>query len=168
MKKLLTVLVVVTVSMSLAGEAKSIGAFASYWNSKDLDNGYGLGVKHKFQIIPIVAVDVRASWLSFSGVSDDFLGLGNGDLNMFPLEATALAQLGLFYGGVGAGYYIFDGKNLDYDNAPGGFLLAGLKFTLGGLGAFGELKYTWVESKVDDVTVDASGVGVNLGVLLGW
>ena len=160
MKKLLTLIVVVAVSMSLAGEAKSIGAFVSYWNGEDIDNGYGLGVKHKFQIIPIFAVDIRASWLSFS---DDPV-----DLNMFPLEATALAKLGMFYGGVGAGYYIFDGKNVDLDNAPGGFILAGIQFALGGMGVFGELKYTWVESKVSGNTVDASGIGVNLGVLFGW
>jgi hypothetical protein len=160
MRKLLTVIVVLAVSMSLAGEAKSLGAFVSYWNGADIDNGYGLGVKHKFQIIPIFAIDVRASWLSFS---DDPV-----DLNMYPLEATALAQLGLFYGGVGAGYYIFSGNDLDYENAVGGFLLAGVKLSLGGLGVFGELKYTWVEPKVNDVTFDASGVGVNLGVLFGW
>ncbi|MCK4775728.1 MAG: hypothetical protein KAT30_13105, partial [Candidatus Krumholzibacteria bacterium] len=90
------------------------------------------------------------------------------DLNLYPLEATALAKLGMFYGGVGAGYYIFEGKDVDLDNAAGGYILAGIQIALGGLGAFGELKYTWVESKVDDVTVDASGVGVNLGVLLGF
>ncbi len=69
---------------------------------------------------------------------------------------------------MGAGYYIFDGKDEDFDDAAGGFILAGIEIALGGLGAFGELKYTWVESKVDDDTVDASGVGVNLGVLLGF
>ena len=160
MRKLLTLIVVLAVVTSMAGEAKCLGIFGSYWNGEDIDNGYGLGVKHKFQIIPIFAIDARASWLSFS---DD-----SADLNLYPLEATALAKLGMFYGGVGAGYYIFEGKDVDFDNAAGGYILAGIQIALGGLGAFGELKYTWVESKVDDDTVDASGVGVNLGVLLGF
>jgi len=160
MRKLLALIVVLAVVTSMAGEAKCLGIFGSYWNGEDIDNGYGLGVKHKFQIIPIFAIDARASWLSFS---DDPV-----DLNMYPLEATALAKLGMFYGGVGAGYYIFDGKDVDLDNAAGGFILAGIEIALGGLGVFGELKYTWVESKVGDATVDASGAGVNVGVLLGF
>lgn len=160
MKKLLAVVTVLVVVAGMSGEARSIGIFGSYWNGKDIDNGYGIGVKHKFQLIPIFAVDVRGSWLSF--------GENTTDLNLYPLEATALASLGMFYGGVGAGYYIFDGKDSDYDNAAGGFALGGLKLALGGLGVFGELKYTWVESKISEKTVSANGVGVNLGVLLGW
>ena len=159
MKKIIVALVLVSAVMSTAGDAHSIGAFLSYWNGEDIDNGYGLGLKHKFQIIPIVGVEARASWLSFS----------DADLNLYPLEAAGRANLGLFYGGLGAGYYIFSGKDVNWDNAWGGFLFAGVEIAVGGLGVFGELKYTWVESKIEDLaTASGNGIGVNAGVLFGW
>ena len=159
MKKLLVALVLVAAVVSTAGDAHSIGAFLSYWDGEDLENGYGGGLKHKFQIIPIIGVEARASWLSFS----------DADLNLYPLEAAGRASLGMFYGGLGAGYYIFSGKDKNWDNAFGGFLFGGLELGLAGLGVFGELKYTWVESKIEDLgTASGNGIGVNAGVLFGW
>jgi len=169
MKKLVVVVVAAAIVMSLSAEAHSIGAFLSYWNGKDTGNGYGIGVNHQIKIIPIVSADVRASWLSFGDVDADLSQLGNTDLSVFPLEALARVKLGLFFLGAGAGYYIFDGKDVNYDNAWGGFVLGGLELAIGPVGAFGELKYTWVETKIDgEGNVDGSGVGVNIGVLFGF
>jgi hypothetical protein len=159
MKKIIIALVVLSAVVSTAGNAHAIGAFLSYWNGEDIDNGYGAGIKHKFQIVPIIGVEARASWLSFS----------DKDVNLYPLEAAGRASFGLFYGGLGGGYYIFSGKNTDMDDAFGGFLFAGIEVTLAKLGVFGELKYTWVESKIGDLaTVSGNGVGINAGVLFGW
>lgn len=154
MKKLLAVVVAAVIVMSFSTQAHSIEAFLSYWNGKDTDNGYGLGIGHQIKIIPILFADVRASWLSF----------GDTDVSVFPLEGLFGAKLGMFYGGVGPGYYIFDGL----DNAWGGFGVGGLKFTIAKIGAFAELKYTWVETKNNLGDVDASGVGLNVGVIFGW
>lgn len=168
MKKLIVVVAAVAIVMSLSAEAHSIGAFLSYWNGEDTGNGYGIGVNHQIKIIPIVSADIRASWLSFGDVAEDLSQLGNTDLNVFPLEALGRAKLSLFYLGAGVGYYIFDGKDLDYDNAWGGFILGGLELSIGPVGAFGELKYTWVETKIDGAgNVDGTGVGVNIGVSFG-
>jgi hypothetical protein len=138
----------------LAPEAKSFGAYATWWNGDGIDNGGGFGAKWKFISLPFVGADVRASWVHF----------GDAELNVVPLEATGLVDIGLVYGGLGFGYYIFD----DADNAGGTYALLGGKLALAGLGVFGEFKYTWVEPKVDEIKFKASGPGINVGVLLGW
>jgi hypothetical protein len=158
MNKRLILAVAAIVVMSVAPQAHSIEGFVSYWNGKDTDNGYGLGVGQQIKIVPIVSGGVRLSWLSF----------GDSDLNLYPLEALVRAKFGMFYGGGGIGYYIFDGKNVDFDNSAGGFLIAGVDFTLAKIGAFGELKYTFVNSKVAGQDVDGSGIGVNVGVVFNW
>lgn len=140
----------------------AIGIFGQWQDSNDGDSGYGLGLKHEFSIIPIISMDVRASWLRYSG--DD----GEGDIDMFPLEAFGRAKLGLLYGGVGVGYYIFSG---DYSpkNSLGGFAAAGVELKLLGLGVFGELRYLFLEADMDDIIggkADMSGWGANIGVTL--
>jgi hypothetical protein len=160
MKKLLTVAIALTMLASFAPQAHSIGGFLSWWNSDDADNGFGLGVNHQIRIIPLIGADVRVSWLKFGG---------DGDFNMFPLEAAGYANLGLFYGGLGAGYYIMDS---DLDSSLGWFLLGGAKLGLAGFSLFGELKYTFLTSDVDLGTqgkkeVDITGIGLNVGVTLG-
>jgi hypothetical protein len=161
MKKLLTVVVAAVIVMSLSAEAHSFGAYLSYWNGQDIDNGYGVGLKHKFQIVPIFSVEARASWLKFS---DDPV-----DLNLFPLEAMGRAKLGLFYLGAGVGYYIFDAKDASVDNTVGAFGVAGVEFALAGLGGFAELKYTYADTKTEsDADLDGSGIGVNVGIIFDW
>lgn len=159
MKKLVTVLVAAAIVASFTAPAHSVEAFLSYWNGKDTDNGYGFGVGHQIKIIPILFGDLRASWLSF----------GDADMNLYPLEGLVGAKLGIFYVGAGPGYYIFSGTDVSVDNAWGAFGVGGIKFTIAGLGAFGELKYTWVETKIEDsIDIDGSGIGINVGVIFGW
>ena len=164
MKKFLTVMVAVAIVVSLAPQAHSIGAFLSYWNGADTDNGYGVGLKHQIKIIPLISGEVRASWLSFS---DDDPGM-----NVYPLEGLAKVNLGMFYAGLGAGYYIFSGSDdVKWDNAWGIFGVGGLEITVAKIGVFGELKYTWVETKITEPIskdVDGSGVGLNAGVVFNW
>jgi len=161
MKKLLTVVVAVAIVASFTAPAHSFEAFLSYWNGADTDNGYGLGIGHQIKIVPIVFADVRASWLSFSD--------GDADLNLYPLEGMVGVKLGLFYLAAGPGYYIFSGKDVEVDDAWGVFGLGGIGLTVAKIGVFGELKYTWVETKIaDSIDVDGSGVGVNIGVVFNW
>ena len=140
----------------------AIGFFAQWQDSKDEDSGYGFGLKQSFSIIPIISVEARASWLRYS--SDD----GAEDLDMFPLEAFGRASLGMFYVGLGAGYYIFSGESAP-KNSFGGFAAAGIEITLLGLGAFGELRYLYLEPELDSNiggTSDMNGFGANVGVIL--
>ena len=133
--------------------AKAVNIFAQWQDTKDLDSGFGLGVGHKFQIIPIVSVEGRISYLRF-----DKNSVG---LNMFPFEALGRAKLGLFYGGVGLGYYFFSG-DFKPDNSFGGFIAGGIEFTLFGLGAYGELRYLLLEPDGGNL----NGFGAGLGVVL--
>lgn len=164
MKKSLTVIVALALVVSFAPKAHSIGAFLSYWNGSDTDNGYGAGLSHQIKLVPLISGEVRASWLSHSD--------GGFDMNLYPLEGLVRAKLGLFYAGLGGGYYIFSGKDgVELDNDWGAFGVAGLELTVAGIGVFGELKYTWIETKMTAPTesdVDASGIGVNVGVVFNW
>jgi hypothetical protein len=149
-------------SAACAVPSSSIGVFAQWQDSKDADSGYGFGVKHDFSIIPIISVEARASWLMYSGSGDE------GDLDMFPLEAFACVKSGMLYGGVGVGYYILSGDNSPKDSL-GGFAAMGIDFNILGLGAFGELRYLYLEPDLDNEkggTVDMSGIGANVGVTL--
>ena len=86
---------------------------------------------------------------------------------MFPLEAFGRAKFGMFYGGLGLGYYVMSG---DYapKNTVGGFGALGIEFTLAGLGAFGEVRYLYLEPEFDDLpgNADMNGMGAALGVIL--
>ena len=142
--------------------AHSIGIFGQWQDSNDGDSGYGLGIKQNFGIIPLISVEARASWLRYGGDDE------SGNLDMFPLEAFGRLNLGMFYGGVGIGYYLFSG---DYSpkNTVGGFAAAGIEISLLGLGVFGELRYLVLEPDLDtDIggSVDMSGMGANIGVTL--
>lgn len=161
MKRVLVLSLVIVALLVFTGDALGIGIFGSYWHGEETDTGYGLGIKHKFNVITLISVDIRASWLSFK---DE----GETDLNLYPLEATALAKLGPVYGGLGAGYYIFDAKNADADNSTGWFILVGGEITAGGIGLFGEFKWTFLDTKIEDINVNADGFGINAGILLFW
>ena len=159
--KCLRILLILTMTVGFltagATGADAIGVFAEWQDSKDANSGFGLGVGHKFQIIPIVAAEARVSWIRYDG-----------GLDMFPLEALGRAKLGLFYAGAGIGYYIFS-ADFAPKNTVGGFLMGGGEFTLLGLGAFAELRYLFLEPDNDDIIggkIDMGGFGALVGVIL--
>jgi len=155
--RILILVLAFTLGAALASPANAIGIFGQ-WQDSDGESGYGLGLKHEFSIIPIISIEARASWLRYS---DDVA-----DLDMFPLEAFGKAKLGMFYGGIGLGYYIMSG-DFAPDSSLGGFAALGIEFGLGGIGAFGEIRYLYLEPDYESgVSVDMSGIGANLGVTL--
>jgi hypothetical protein len=142
--------------------AHAIGAFLQWQDAGDMDSGFGFGLKKKFQIIPIVAVEARASWLHYdqSGRYPD--------LDMFPLEAVGRAKLAFFYGGLGVGYFINTGDDSP-KNSLGWSIVVGGEFTLFGLGAFAEGRYLFLEPDEKDSiggSRDMGGLGANVGVIL--
>jgi hypothetical protein len=152
---------------ALVPSAHAIGVMASWWNMDDAsDDGFGVGLRSKTQIVPMVAIDTRVSWIKFS----------DPDVNVFPIEATGLLKLGMLYAGLGAGYYIFDADGADLDNNFGWYVLGGVDVGLSSFSIFGEVKWTMLSTDIKDVDpnlgdvptkLDADGIGINLGVMIG-
>lgn len=152
---LLSLAVLMLVSVSPQPAHSSMGVFATWWDGKDTDSGFGGGVKYQIPLIPIVGLDLRASYVNFS----------DADLYTIPLEAVGVLDFGLLYGGAALGYYIWGGNDLSSNNQVGGSILGGVSLGLGGLGVFGELRYNIVKTRLDDrVDVKSDGFNINLGV----
>ena len=153
---------VVLAFLVVAAPAGALGAFAHWQNSEDMDSGFGFGVKHKFQIVPVLSAEARAAWIGYGSKGS------LASLNMYPLEAIAKAKLGLLYGGAGVGWYPFSG-DLSPKASVGGTILAGGEFTLFGLGAFAEGRYLFLEADEDDsigTKRKMDGFGASLGVII--
>ena len=160
MSRLLVALLVAIPFLLLAPmEAQGgIGVFGTWWNGEDVDDGFGLGAKFDIKLIPLIGIDLRGSYVSFS----------DADMSVVPLEAVGALNLGVIYGGVSVGYYIWSAKDVSADDGVGGSVFAGLKLKLFGIGPFGELRYNFAETKIEDVsTVKADGFSANLGLSFG-
>jgi hypothetical protein len=142
--------------------ASALGGFAHWQDSDAVGSGFGFGLTHNISIVPIVSVDARATWIGYgsSGALEN--------LNLYPLEAIGKVKLGILYGGLGIGYYLFSG-DLSPKSTVGGTILAGGEFTLFGLGAFAEGRYLFLEPDADesiDGKYEMDGFGASLGVLI--
>jgi hypothetical protein len=133
----------------------ALGGYYSYWQGDDLDSGNGVGGRATILHLAIVEVDARISVLRFDKPG----------VTAVPIELAGYASLGVFYGGLGVGYYIFDEKIVD---SGGTFVLLGAKVALMGFGFFAETNYRFIQPTVNNVEIDASGVGASFGVLLGF
>ncbi len=136
-----------------------LGVFATWWDGDEVDSGFGGGLKYQVPLIPIISLDFRASYINF----------GDADLYTIPLELTGVVDFNLFYAGLAAGYYIWSSSSdlldLSAKDEVGGSILAGVKIGLGPVGAFGELRYNFVNTEVvEGVPLSADGFSVNLGV----
>ena len=138
-----------------------IGAFGSWWDSKDYGALYGGGGRLGFEIFSGVALEARVSYLTSESQDDVIEGRNvSTELELVPLEALVTWTLDVSeaikpYIGAGAGYYL---KNVDWksiasdviDDAEekdsvGYFALAGLDIELGSVILFGEAKYNIVQ-----------------------
>ncbi len=158
--------------------ADAFGIMGSWWNLQDTDeDGWGGGLRQQIPLIPPkggdsedalvrFGLDTRASYFRFS----------DAELNMIPLEVGGMVQLGLIYAELGGGYYIFDASNFDVNNAWGWYVLGGVNIGRGAKGLFAELKWTSLTTDLGDVdvdlgdvpnSIDANGVGINVGINFG-
>lgn len=180
MKRLLVAAVFAfTALIVVAPHAHAFGIMGSWWNMKDSDHdGWGGGIRQEIPLIPAghdaeeslvhLSLDTRASFLRFK----------DSDLDMFPLEAGALLGFGVLYAEFGGGYYIMNatGDAPSVDNNWGWYALGGVMLGRGAKGLFGEVKYTGLSADIHDVdpnlgdiphTLDADGVGINVGISFG-
>lgn len=178
MKRIIAALFAVALLGTTVENAHAIGVYGTWWNMNDAnDDGFGFGIRQPIKIVPIFSIDTRAAYVNFS------------DGNVYPLEAVAIVSFGLVYGGVGVGYYIFDvdaaelvvpagpsNVNADIKDSFGWHVLAGVNVGLSKLSVFGEVKWTQLEADYKNIdpnfndvptSLDAAGMGFNIGVLLG-
>lgn len=168
---LLTLGTAVALTVAVAPQAESAGAFLSYWNAgseigdsgESIGGGFGVGIKHTitFPNFEMVSLDLRGSWIRFSD-SDE-------SVNMFPMEAMARTDFSMFYAGAGMGYYVLDGETFRFDNNVGFFGAVGLEYSPAKVGGFLELKYTILDTTIGEFTeADLNGLGINAGVTMTW
>jgi hypothetical protein len=152
----LTMAVLVLISAAPRPAQSNLGIFATWWDGNDAGSAFGGGAKYKIALIPIIGMDVRASYVKFD----------NEGLYAIPLEATGMLDFGMLYGGLAMGYYIWGGNDAaSSSNRFGGSILGGISMGMGGIGVFGELRYTIVKTVLDDVVdVKADGFNVVLGL----
>ncbi len=161
-----------------------IGAFGTWWDSKDYDALYGGGIRLGTEIGAGFGLEARASYLS-----SDLFGDDDVSMDLIPLEAVASFTLDMSetlkpYVGAGVGYYI---KNLDWEandvwddarskDCLGYFALAGLNLVFGNATVFGEAKYNlisedddfdWRGSEIKE-TYSLDGLSVNVGIKFGF
>ena len=182
MKKTMAWALAALVATAMTAQA-GIGAFASWWDSKDYDNLYGGGVKLAIGLPAGFWIEARGSYLESRKFDE-------ADVRFVPLEALAGLQLwdGAVrpYIGGGVGYYIKDfgwkskwkqlEKEFDDKDCVGYFAFAGLGIPLGPVTLFGEAKYTLVseddklEWRGSDIKEKYSfdGLSVNAGLKIGF
>lgn len=153
--------------------AHAVGAFGSWWQmDENSADGFGFGLRHKITFTPLIGIEGRASWISFSDVLPSSGGVNppaDDSADVIPLEAMGVVSLGLFYGGVGVGYYMFDAETVSLSDEVGWFGLVGVELGLGPVKVFADVKWTQVETGVEgnSQTYSADGPGANVGVDFG-
>jgi hypothetical protein len=140
---------------TLAPDAHAIGAYGIWWMPDDSDDdGFGLGIKDRRNLTPMLAVDGRVSYVWFS----------TPDASLIPVEATGLVSLGVWYGGAGVGYYFATG---DLEDEFGWYALLGLEFGVGPVSVFGEVKWQDLKPDLDGGgTANLDSIVIHVGATL--
>ncbi|HXU44588.1 MAG TPA: hypothetical protein VN783_03620 [Thermoanaerobaculia bacterium] len=180
--KMLLLATALVASGLVAGPARAgdFAVYGSYWDTKDLGETAGGGVKFGFGNGP-VRFDLRGTY--FPDLSENFNQLvqdGTGDFKVKALVPEAGVSFNFApdssfqpYLGGGVSYYLLDTNRFNLDNEVGYYGLVG--FHAGGAGGgpafFAEGLYRSVKGTVrdndiqNDIDLDLSGVAVNAGVL---
>ena len=167
----------------------SLGAYLSYWNVEDLDEfdvsgALGGGVVGQFRLHDLFALELRLSGFA-AGDSEDVYVEGEGwydyetTIVSMPMEVGFVAFLPLgesfrFYGGGGAGFYLFDGQfrvdqgpqstlyDIEIDDEGGFYAVLGARAQLArNVALFVEGKYTWVETSLETSQTFLHDIGVD-------
>ncbi|MCB1069431.1 MAG: outer membrane beta-barrel protein [Verrucomicrobia bacterium] len=181
MKRFFISLVTLTTLAAAAPAYNGWGVYLAAWNTADLDDAVGPGLKISMEMVPDVQLELRTAYF-------DSLDGHQQDLSILPLEANLTLQYEVGtsmtgYGGVGLGYYLLDGgrkqagATLDpqADDEVGFYGLLGLEMPVKeNAGLFAEVQYRFLEASDADAygnqldTLDLSGIGVNIGLMINW
>ena len=140
MRKLWLALLIVSVSLgAVAPAAHAIGVYGIWWMPDESDDdGFGIGIKDKKSLTPLISIDGRVSYVTFDSP----------DAAIIPVEATGLVHIGMLYGGVGVGYYFFSG-DANIESVLGWYIMAGIEILPGPVSVFGEVKWQSLEPDLD-------------------
>ena len=168
MKRIILALLAFGLLTTATQNACALGAYATWWNMDETnDDGFGVGIRAPIKIAPTLSIDTRFAAVYFSD-----------ELKVFPLEAIGVVSLGRVYAGVGLGYYYLEVECgcLVHKGNFGWNVLAGTTVGLKAVSFFGEVKWTELSADIEHAnappdivadSLDAAGVGFNLGVLFG-
>ncbi len=158
-----------------------IGIYAAYWDTKDIGDSIGPGIKYVLELSPVIRAEAR---LSYQATFDSH----HQDVAIYPLELSLVGNIysGAQYStylGAGAGYYIIEGgfkwpgANLEPDsqNDFGYFILAGIEMPLReDISLFAEAAYNFLSADKGKAvgdhlhTLKLGGFGANAGVTYRW
>lgn len=160
--------------------AGDLGLFGSYWDTDELGDTAGAGVKYALGDAGL-RFELRGSF--YPDLSRDLGGLIAGEDGDLEVEAI-VPEAGItfnfspesatqFYLGAGLSYYLLDAGDVDIDDEAGFYGLAGFATggRSGGAGFFAEVLYRSVEATLEDnalvekVDLDLSGPSINMGVI---
>ena len=179
-----TVLLVVGLAGGVLAESE-LGVYGAYWAPKDGDDAFGGGVKLGFEMVDRVQFELR------TGVFGDLLDSVNGvaaDLDDVALEAGLALLFPVqdrmtLYAGGGLGYHFLSGSGAaaSANDELGFYGVGGMDWAVHRSGAlygetsaklFAELLYRFVETDglvpEGSVDIDLNGLGVQVGLLIGW
>lgn len=193
MRKILLAAVALTLILpATSAMATSFALYGSYWNSSELDDAAGAGVKFSFPVADRFAIDLRGTfYLPFDkdALADEIDDIGDdkvdrevfGELEVLPIDAgfsIPLTQGGSIKPSVGAGatYYWMDTEGGAVDDEYGWYGSFALEFAAeSSFGFFTEALYRAASGTVDDtdddidlvdeVEFDLDGFAVNAGVV---
>jgi hypothetical protein len=164
--------------MVAAGTAQAnLRVYGSYWDAGDLNEGYGGGVGLRAEVLPFLGIDIRGTYIDLDNEVE---------VDLIPLEASVVLQLpteGVVpYGGIGAGYYMFDEGKIDPDDKVGIFAVLGIELgAADGIRFFAEGRWVALDTDFegaandfedldlddpDELSVD--GLGINIGIVWDW
>jgi opacity protein-like surface antigen len=188
MRKVLAVLAVLVLGAASAS-AGGLGVFGSYIDTEDPGTAYGGGLKFKFDVGEMLAVELRGSYITGFEPDDEFEDLLK-DMILVPIEADLVINLPMgdaatIYVGGGGGYYVIpefeidiaipgsDEPDVDPDDEFGFFALAGIELNMGeSVALFAEAQYRFLEDDEDvefgDDGVVLDGIGANVGLMFKW
>ena len=156
-----------------------IGAFGSWWDSKDFGRLEGYGLRLGWNLLGDLGLEARGSYLESDSdrLETTLIALEGALTWRFPMGSHFAPYIG-----VGAGYYMKDAEYTDADtwddseDVAGYFGLGGLNLYLGPLSLFAEAKYNLVGTDEDlhwrgsdvDAQNSLDGLSVNAGLKLGF